>query len=58
MKSFVLLAGITAQLFSFSANADAHLDVMKKMNRDGCAQAIKFEEHPPKNSQQVMPYCT
>lgn len=40
------------------ARADDRLDGMKKVNADGCVEAIKFEEHAPKNSQQVKPYCT
>lgn len=41
-----------------SAYADDRLDGMKKMNANGCVESIKFEEHAPKDIQQVKPYCT
>ena len=43
---------------SYKAQADSRLDGMKKMNADGCVEAIKFEEHAPKDAKQVKPYCT
>jgi hypothetical protein len=42
----------------FPAFADARLDGMKKMNSEGCVQAIQFEERAPKDASQVKPYCT
>lgn len=42
----------------YQAQADSRLDGMKKMNAEGCVEAIKFEGHPPKDTKQVKPYCT
>jgi hypothetical protein len=58
MKRLTMLAGLTLMLsWHFSAQADNRLDGMKKMNAEGCVESIKFEEHAPKESKQVKPYC-
>lgn len=59
MKHGLKLAGmLTAMALYLPAHADDRLDGMKKMNSEGCVQAIEFEENAPKDPKQVKPYCT
>lgn len=51
----ILMLTLSAQ---YQAQADSGLDGLKKINTEGCVEGIKFEEHAPKDSKQVKPYCT
>jgi len=59
MKHGLKLAGMIAAIaMHLPAHADEKLDVLKKVNIDGCMSVIQIDEDAPKDPKLAKPYCT